>query len=208
MTRTSRGYAGGTSVTIRRGIRWIQVHGTAIATHCLQFPQALLVVSDGGDNHSRFSKGEADVFATRDQITMYTVCLMDVSGLKRGRGNGPKDMNARALLQISRKTVEALPTYGVSLENAVTTVGRALRNQCLLSYRAAPGATQADKWRRMGVELVEPQHRTAFWLENRRGTIGAVSKRPRSSIALSCGSHAKRPAPQDCVLPPRTCWHR
>lgn len=139
--------------------------------------KALVVISDGGDNYSRFSKRELMSVLREADVQIYTVGIMDVSQPKRGPMAMSDDMRSRALLEdIAEESGGTAHVIGSlnKLEDAVMKVARAVHNQYLLTYRPAAGATQPDKWRRIRIELVAPEHRAAFRVQHRRGYYGRV----------------------------------
>jgi Ca-activated chloride channel family protein len=119
--------------------------------------KALLVVSDGMDNHSRYSKAELMARAAESDVQIYAVSIY----------NPP--VNRKPIeLQEERRGVQlledlALKTGGLHLvirtdkdvRQAASTIGQALRNQYLIGY-VPHNPTHDGKWHAIQVKLNLP----------------------------------------------------
>lgn len=114
--------------------------------------RALLVITDGGDNNSRFSKGELLRFAREADVQIYGVGIHDSPG-------SPEEMSGPQLLEelaaatggqhFMVRSVNELPDIAAR-------IGVALHEQYLIGYRAPRGA-ESGKWRRIRVLLQVPK---------------------------------------------------
>jgi Ca-activated chloride channel homolog len=116
--------------------------------------KALLILSDGGDNHSRYSETEVRKFVREADVQIYAIGLFDPDG-----GPTPEEREGPGLLgdltmmtggrMFAVKNVSELP-------DIATKISMELRNQYVLGYR--PGQRAHDgKWRKIKVRLNPPK---------------------------------------------------
>jgi Ca-activated chloride channel family protein len=116
--------------------------------------KALLILSDGGDNHSRYSENEIRKFVREADVQMYAIGLFDPDG-----GRTPEERGGPSLLgDLTEMTggrmfvVQRLD----ELPDIATKISMELRNQYVLGYR--PGNQIHDgKWRKIKVKLRPPK---------------------------------------------------
>lgn len=116
--------------------------------------RALLIISDGGDNHSRYSETEIKSIAKESDVMIYSIGVFDRYVPTMEEAQGP------ALL--SEITA---PTGGraFTLENpsempeVARHIGMELRTQYVLAYRPQDVAHDG-KWHRISVKLRLPKH--------------------------------------------------
>jgi Ca-activated chloride channel family protein len=106
--------------------------------------RALLVISDGTDNHSRYSKDDLTRTAVEADVQIYTITIGEISGL--------------TLLENVSSDTGGLH-FRVDLPNAAEQaakqIGLAIRNQYLIGYRPVEG-DGAVKWHKIRVKLDIP----------------------------------------------------
>jgi Ca-activated chloride channel family protein len=117
--------------------------------------KALLVISDGMDNHSRRSKGELLEFAMESDAQIYTVAVSDSS--KQYAKPMERMEESRGLLfleELSAKTggLSFVVHSQADITAAAANIGRALRNQYTLGYVPA-GSSRTGQWRRIKVTV-------------------------------------------------------
>jgi len=117
--------------------------------------KALLVISDGGDNHSRYSEHDIREFAREADTQIYAIGLYDPAG---SRGS-VEEVNGPALLN-ELSDMSGGRTFAVSnlndLPDIAIKIGMELRNQYVLGYR--PSNHKRDgKWRKIKVKLRPPK---------------------------------------------------
>ncbi len=110
--------------------------------------KALVVVTDGGDNHSRYSFDELLAAARESDVQIYTVAI-------RRHVNDREEQRGR--VQLDRLASETggrlLIVEGeAQLFKAMASMNELIRNEYLLAYRPAAGV-QDGKWRRVRVRL-------------------------------------------------------
>jgi Ca-activated chloride channel homolog len=112
--------------------------------------KALLIISDGGDNHSRYTETEIRKFVREADVQIYVIGNFDSDGGKTSEErNGPPlledmtEMTGGRMFIVQR--LEELP-------DIATKISMELRNQYVLGYR--PGNAAHDgKWRKVKVKL-------------------------------------------------------
>jgi Ca-activated chloride channel homolog len=114
--------------------------------------KALLVVSDGGDNRSRYTEGEVRSVVRESGVQIYSIGIFDPYAATTEERMGPLLLN-----DISDETggrlfrVDDLSEMG----DIATKISAELRNEYVLGYR--PDNDKHDgKWRKVKVRLVPP----------------------------------------------------
>ncbi len=115
--------------------------------------KALLIISDGGDNHSRYTENEIKSMVREADVQIYAIGIYDPNPAM------PEEIAGPALLsEISDWTGgRTFPIDNVNeLADVATKIGVELRNQYVLGYRPSkPG--KDGKWRKIKVRLVPPK---------------------------------------------------
>ena len=114
--------------------------------------KALLVVSDGGDNRSRYTESEVRSLVRESDVQIYSIGIFDHTR-PPPRRNGPlllHDVSEETGGQLFR--VDDL----ADMADIATKISAELRNQYVLGYK--PDDTKRDgKWRKLKVKLVPPE---------------------------------------------------
>jgi Ca-activated chloride channel homolog len=118
--------------------------------------RALLIISDGADNHSRYNERDIRNFVREADVQLYAIGIFEPLGY---RGRTPEELAGPALLSELTEltggrtfTVENLN----DLPDIASKISMELRNQYVLGYR--PSNKDADgKWRRIRVRLRPPK---------------------------------------------------
>jgi Ca-activated chloride channel family protein len=115
--------------------------------------KALLIISDGGDNRSRFKSGEIKNLAMEADVQIYSISIFNsvFKTLEEERGQ-------RLLTQLADVTGgRAFTVRKINeLPEIAAQIARELRNQYVLGYR--PSSSVRDgKWHRIKVKLIPPQ---------------------------------------------------
>jgi Ca-activated chloride channel family protein len=114
--------------------------------------RALLVISDGGDNHSRYSQGELKKFAQEADTQVYAIGVHDHPRTKE-ECRGPL-----LLAEIAEATGGRafIVTHASELPDIAAKIGLELRNQYVLGYH--PTNPKHDgKWHKIKVKLIPPK---------------------------------------------------
>ena len=115
--------------------------------------KALLIISDGGDNHSRYTENEIKSMVREADVQIYSIGIYDLAPPTAEEVAGP------ALLgEISDWTGGRMfPIDNVNeLADVATKIGVELRNQYVLGYRPSKPAKDG-KWRKIKVRLNPPK---------------------------------------------------
>jgi Ca-activated chloride channel homolog len=118
--------------------------------------RALLILSDGGDNHSRYNESDIKRLVKEADTQLYAIGIFDPLG---NRSRTPEELNGPSLLtDITDMTggrvfaVEKLE----DLPDIATKIGMELRNQYVLGYHPSNKAHDA-RWRKIKVKLRAPK---------------------------------------------------
>ncbi len=115
--------------------------------------KALLIISDGGDNHSRYTEGEIKTLVKESDVQIYAIGVYDHYVPTEEERLGP---------QLLSDITEVTGGRAFSIDNpndladVATKIGVELRNQYVLGYRPSNPATDG-KWHKLRVKLVPPK---------------------------------------------------
>ncbi|OLB32356.1 MAG: hypothetical protein AUH13_04450 [Acidobacteria bacterium 13_2_20CM_58_27] len=118
--------------------------------------RALLILSDGGDNHSRYNENDIKRLVREADTQLYAIGIFDPLG---SRNRTPEELKGPSLLsEVTEMTggrvfaVERLE----DLPDIATKIGMELRNQYVLGYRPSNKAHDA-RWRKIKIKLRAPR---------------------------------------------------
>src|SRR5713226_2262539 len=118
--------------------------------------RALLILSDGGDNHSRYNESDIKRLVKEADTQLYAIGIFDPLGY---RNRTPEELNGPSLLsEVTEMTggrvfaVEKLD----DLPDIASKIGMELRNQYVLGYRPSNKAHDA-RWRKLKIKLRAPK---------------------------------------------------
>jgi VWFA-related protein len=118
--------------------------------------KALLIISDGGDNSSRYTEGEIRNLVKEADVQIYAIGVYEPAA---SRGRTPEEASGQGLLtEVAEVTGgRQYPVDNVNeLPDIAAKIGVELRNQYLLGYR--PQNRDRDgKYRRVQVKLIQPR---------------------------------------------------
>jgi len=117
--------------------------------------RALLIISDGGDNHSRYTESDIKNFVKEADVQLYAIGIYDPVGYRRT----PEELNGHTLLsELTELTGgRVFPVENLNdLPDTASKIGMELRNQYVLGYKT--GNHQRDsRWRKIKVKLRPPR---------------------------------------------------
>lgn len=115
--------------------------------------KALLVISDGADNSSRYTTTEIRNLVKEADVQIYTVGIFDAYGSTSEEMRGPGLLN-----EISEQTGGRSYTINSvnELPDVAAKIGIQLRNQYVIGY-APTNLARDGKYRKVKVELVQPR---------------------------------------------------
>jgi Ca-activated chloride channel family protein len=115
--------------------------------------KALLIISDGGDNHSRYTEGEIKSTVKEADVLIYAIGIYDHYMATPEEALGPALLGEVAEITGGRSFTIDNPN---DLADVATKIGIELRNQYVLGYRPKnPG--HDGKWRKIKVKLLPPK---------------------------------------------------
>jgi Ca-activated chloride channel family protein len=118
--------------------------------------RALLILSDGGDNHSRYNDSDIKRLVKEADTQLYAIGIFDPLGY---RNRTPEELNGPSLLsEVTEMTggrVFAVENLN-DLPDIASKIGMELRNQYVLGYRPSNKAHDA-RWRKIKIKLRAPK---------------------------------------------------
>ena len=133
--------------------------------------RALLIISDGGDNNSRYSEKDIKRLVREANTQLYSIGIFDPFG---NRSRTPEELNGPALLN---EVTELSGGRAFSVENIndlpdiATKIGSELRNQYTLGYRPSDKSHDA-RWRKIKIKLRAPRGLPPLSVSGKTGYYG------------------------------------
>jgi len=115
--------------------------------------KALLVISDGGDNRSRYTDSEIKSMVKEADVQMYAIGIYDHNFATTEEANGPALLTEITEVTGGRTFTIDNPN---DLSDVATKIGIELRNQYVLGYRPRNPAKDG-RWRKIKVKLAPPK---------------------------------------------------
>jgi Ca-activated chloride channel family protein len=118
--------------------------------------KALLIISDGGDNHSRYNEGDIKNYVKESDVQIYAIGIYDPVS---SRSRTPEELSGPSLLsELTEMTGgRAFPVENLNdLPDTAAKIGMELRNQYVLGYKPS-NRTRDAKWRKIKVKLHAPK---------------------------------------------------
>jgi Ca-activated chloride channel family protein len=130
--------------------------------------KALLIISDGGDNHSRYTEGEIKALVKEADVMIYAIGIYDRNFATDEERLGPGLLSEVTELSGGRAFTIDNPN---DLADVATKIGIELRNQYVLGYRPT-NAVRNGKWRKIKVKLMPPKGLPPLRVYARTGYYG------------------------------------
>jgi len=142
--------------------------GLAKMRHARYRRHALLIISDGGDNHSRYTAGEIKSMVEEADVQIYAIGLFD-----RIFRTPEESAGKRLLTSITEATGGRAIALGNlrKLPEVAATISRELRSQYVIGYLPS-NAAREGKWRRIKVALTRPPGAEPSQVYAKRGYMG------------------------------------
>jgi Ca-activated chloride channel family protein len=115
--------------------------------------KALLIISDGGDNHSRYTENEIKSTVKEADVQIYAIGIFTQNATQPEEINGPTMLNDITEVTGGRMFTISNPN---ELADVATKIGIELRNQYVLGYRPT-NMTRDGRWRKIKVKLIPPK---------------------------------------------------
>lgn len=121
---------------------------------------ALLVVSDGMDNNSRYSKPELLRVVEESDVQIYTIGIADAPAWKKAIELTEQSRGLALLSDIADRSggMSFKAVNSDDVQPAALKIGRAIRNEYVIAY-SQTGVSNPGKWRSVQVKVSPPQFR-------------------------------------------------
>jgi Ca-activated chloride channel family protein len=118
--------------------------------------RALLIISDGGDNHSRYNESDVKNYLKEADCQLYAIGIFDPIGI---RSRTPEELEGPSLLsemtELTGGRVFPVGNLG-ELPDIAAKIGMELRNQYVLGYKSS-NPRHNGTWRKIKVKLRPPK---------------------------------------------------
>jgi Ca-activated chloride channel family protein len=130
--------------------------------------RALLILSDGGDNHSRYNENDIKRLVKEADTQLYAIGIYDPLGY---RNRSPEELNGPSLLsevtELTGGRVFAVENLN-ELPDIATKIGMELRNQYVLGYKPSNKVHDA-RWRKIKIKMRAPRGLPPLSIYSRTG---------------------------------------
>jgi Ca-activated chloride channel homolog len=127
--------------------------------------KALLIISDGGDNRSRYTEGELRRVVRESDVQIYSIGIFDQYAPTTEEQLGPMlltdicDMTGGRMFRVMDMA---------DLGDIASRISAELRNEYVIGYRPSE-VKQDGNWRKLKIRLVPPPGLPALTVHNRQG---------------------------------------
>ncbi len=124
--------------------------------HAKNQKKAILILSDGGDNHSRYTENEIKNMVKEADVQIYAIGIFEPFA---SRGRTPEELSGPSLLTDVAETTggRQFPVDNLSeLPDVAGKIALELRNQYVIGYRPT-NPTRDGRWRKIQVRLKPPR---------------------------------------------------
>ena len=145
--------------------------GLEKVTHGNNSRRALLLITDGMDNHSRYKLNDVRQFAKEHDVMIYSIGIVSEADQMNGYNGGPILESLASLtggVAYFAGSIESLP--GICAQ-----IGADLKNKYLLGYRSSNLASDG-KWRKIRVRLNRPS-RPQMQVRSKNGYYAATLRK-------------------------------
>jgi Ca-activated chloride channel homolog len=143
--------------------------GVYFALHQMQAAKyqkrALLIISDGGDNHSRYSEGEIKSLVKEADVMLYAIALIDPAAEDPEEIFGPELLAEISDLTGGHAFAIVRPDLLPAIANQV---GVELRHQYVLGYNPE-NTPHNGKWHKIQVKIRVPKSIWPVWIHAKSG---------------------------------------
>jgi Ca-activated chloride channel family protein len=127
--------------------------------------RAMIVISDGGDNHSRYTQAELNLLLKEADIQVYAIGMFDRNARRTEEKMGPLQLEELALVTGGRMFSVYDPQ---EFSRIVEQISRELRSQYVLGYYPS-NRTRDGRWRKLKVHMARSVSGTKFHLYAKKG---------------------------------------
>jgi Ca-activated chloride channel homolog len=130
--------------------------------------KAMLIISDGGDNHSRYNVTDVRNFVKEADVQIYSMGLFENAPPTPEESEGPSLLTE--LCDLTGGRLFRVQDLG-ELPDIATKIGMELRNQYVLGYKPSNKATDG-RWRKIKVKVHPPRGLPPLNVYSRTGYFG------------------------------------
>jgi Ca-activated chloride channel family protein len=132
--------------------------------------RAMVIISDGGDNHSLYTESELKSLLEEADVEVYAIGLFDRFPRRNEERSGPRDLD-----ELTSTTGGRLISVhdAAELARAVTQINNELRNQYILGYYPS-NRTDHGRWRKLKVTLNRTANREKLHLLSKKQYYAAL----------------------------------
>ena len=131
--------------------------------------RALLIISDGGDNHSRYTENEVKSLVEEADVQIFSIGIFDAYAATPEEQYGPQLLSDITQVTGGRSFTVSDPN---DLPDVANKIGVALRNEYIIAYR--PRVKPHDgKWHKIKVKLHPPKGLPPLHVSAKRGFYAA-----------------------------------
>jgi Ca-activated chloride channel family protein len=138
---------------------------------------AMLLISDGQDNSSRYTYGELRKLLKEAGVQIYCIGIVEIGGAS----GGTLDMQGQAILEEIAQTTGGkafFPRSGAELEDATTRIALELRHQYSIGYN--PTNVKRDgQWHKIKVNVKGPKGLSNLKVQHKEGYYAVAAKSER-----------------------------
>ena len=127
--------------------------------------KALLIVSDGGDNRSRYTEGELRRVVRESDVQIYSIGIFDTFAGTAEEVAGPGLL--KDICEMTGGRMFQVTDVG-DLGDIAARISAELRNEYVIGYRPADPRRDGN-WRKLKVRLVQPAGLPTLTVHNRQG---------------------------------------
>jgi Ca-activated chloride channel family protein len=127
--------------------------------------KALLIISDGGDNRSRYTEGELRRVVRESDVQIYSIGIFDQYAPTTEEQQGPILLND--ICEMTGGRMFRVLDIG-DLGDIASRISAELRNEYVIGYRPSD-VKQDGNWRKLKIRLVPPPGLPALTVHNRQG---------------------------------------
>lgn len=127
--------------------------------------KAMVVISDGGDNHSRYTESQLKALLKEADVEVYAIGLFDKYATRIEERKGPLELDE--VTSVTGGRVFSVHDT-VELSRAATQISHELRNQYVLGYYPSDHSRDG-KWRKLKIRLTGSASQAKVRLYARKG---------------------------------------
>lgn len=138
---------------------------------------AILMISDGQDNSSRYTYGELRKLLKEAGVQIYSIGIVELGG---GAG-GSLDMQGQAILEEIAQVTGGkafFPRSAAELEDATTRIALELRHQYSIGYEPT-NVNRDGQWHKIKVSVKGPKGLSNLKVQHKEGYYAVNNKKPR-----------------------------